>query len=205
MSVFKCSSLSFATVVAAIFAMLPAITLAQSTDYRFESGSTFTFSAGFFPTQVFDISGTFTLNENESENFIDASITDVNLSFSPSTPDPRLDLTSVEGFTSFLESSIFTEVPSVESQTVYQGFSEQLPYQNIISNDPYSLVVDNGSANRLLTISGAGDGGAAVDGPSFRFSATAVAVPEPTGLPVWLMLTLTFITRRQRGDSSSLT
>ena len=42
----KCIPLSFSTaVVTAIFAMLPAITLAQSTDFRFEANSTFIFGS----------------------------------------------------------------------------------------------------------------------------------------------------------------
>ena len=50
----------------------------------------------------------------------------------------------------------------------------------------YEITVDNASADRLLTISGGGSGAAfpIVDGPFFSFSGTAVAVPEPVGLPV---------------------
>ena len=67
----------------------------------------------------------------------------------------------------------------------------------------HSITVDNSSANRLVTISGIGSSDLApifIDGTSFEFSATAVAVPEPTALPVCLLLAITFISRR-RGTS----
>jgi len=40
----------------------------------------------------------------------------------------------------------------------------------------------------------------AQDGDRFEFSATAIAVPEPTGLTACALLAMTFIGRRKRSD-----
>lgn len=195
MSVSKCSSLIFATVVVVV--LLPAITLAQSTDYRFEADSTYAFNAGFPGAFLFDISGTFTLNENASF----ATITDATLVL---TPDPSIifdldvPLTSAAGVADLLESDLFSLATSAPGQTVYQSMF----VENISSLDePLSITVDNLSANRLVTFSGVGTTFPypnVADGTSFVFSATAVAVPEPTGLPVCLLLAITFTARRGR-------
>lgn len=193
MSVSKCSHLIFATAV--VVTLLPAITQAQSTDYRFEGNSTYTYVAGFPGAFLFDISGTFTLNENASS----ATATDVALILTPDPSNPidlNVPLTSASGVAELLESDLFSIAISDPDQTVYQStFSEVFP------NDPLSITVDNLSANRLVTLSGAGSNDPfpiVVDGTSFRFSATAVAVPEPTGLTAYLLLAITFTAKRRR-------
>ena len=183
----------FATAV--VVTLLPAITQAQSTDYRFEGNSTYTYVAGFPGAFFFDISGTFTLNENASS----ATATDVALILTPDPSNPidlNVPLTSASGVAELLESDLFSIAISDPDQTVYQStFSEVFP------NDPLSITVDNLSANRLVTLSGAGSNDPfpiVVDGTSFRFSATAVAVPEPTGLTAYLLLAITFTAKRRR-------
>ena len=198
----KCIQLSFTTaVVTAIFVMLPAITLAQSTVYRFEDDSTFSFNAGFVGGQGFDLSGTFTLNESPTS----ATITDAIFSLPPNSPNPlpgaSSPLFSAAGVVDLLESAVIEVETSTPSQTVYQlFFGPRL-------DDNLSITVDNLSADRLLTLSGSGSNSPIpiiLDGPSFQFSATAVAVPEPTALPVCLLLAITFTARRVRGNSFRL-
>lgn len=198
MNVLKCSRLSLATLVAtAIFAMLPTITLAQSTNYRFEPNSTLVFGSQLNPLETFDISGgTFTLNENSNA----ATFTNVVLDLSPQVPFFLAPDVILEDFS-------FSELLSNATQTVYQP-----PQFITIGTDPFPvpgntllISVDTESADRLVTFSGDINFSPPVsDQPFFGFSATAVAVPEPTGLPVCLLLAITFIARRKRGRSSSL-
>ena len=198
MNVLNCSRLSFATLVAtAIFAMLPTITLAQSTNYRFEPNSTLVFGSQLNPLETFDISGgTFTLNENSNA----ATFTNVVLDLSPQVPFFLAPDVILEDFS-------FSELLSNATQTVYQP-----PQFITIGTDPFPvpgntllISVDTESADRLVTFSGDINFSPPVsDQPFFGFSATAVAVPEPTGLPVCLLLAITFIARRKRGRSSAL-
>jgi len=198
MSVLKFRPMIFAAaVVTAISVLLPTVTLAQSTNYRFEAGSLFTFNSGLAGAQQFDLSGTFTLNEDP----ITATITNAVLGLSslpgnlPITPPSVTDL---------LEDDVFALSGSTGSQTVYQSTAFDFPFDVI---NPYSITIDNSSANRLATFSGLGSQlpfPIIADGTSFEFAATAVVVPEPTGLPVCLLLAITFIIRRKHGDSSSL-
>lgn len=192
----KCIQLSFTTaVVTAIFVMLPAITLAQSTVYRFEDDSTFSFNAGFVGGQGFDLSGTFTLNESPDS----ATITDAIFSLVPNSPSPfpDSDLFSATEVGDLLENAVIEVETSTPSQTVYQLFFGPR------ADDTLSITVDDLSANRLLTLSGSGSTELEpiiVDGSNFGFSATAVAVPEPTALPVCLLLAITLTLRRVRGN-----
>ena len=195
MKISKCIPFSFPTAVVTIFAMLPAITLAQSTDYLFQADSTYDFNAGFVGSQLFDLSGSFTLNENSSV----ATITDAIFVLTPITSSPLgTPLTTAGALTDLLESDVFTETTSTQTQTVYlSSFG--------LGFDAFSITVDNASAERLITLSGFGSpllsSPDATDGVDFVFSATAVAVPEPTALPVCLLLASTFTTRRVRRNS----
>jgi len=173
-----------------------------STDYRFESNSTYTFNAGLAGAQFFDLSGTFTLNEFPTGG---ATITNavLGLSPNPSNLNLNLPLTSPAGVANLLETNQFGLVPSIGTQTTYQSFlSLDFP------SDPFEITVDNVSANRPLTFSGTGSNDLIpifADGTSFEFSATAtaVAVPEPTALPACLLLGITIVARRVRGTSFS--
>ena len=201
MSIPKLTPTIFATaIVTAIFAMLPAVTHAQSTNYIFSPNSTYTFNAGLAGPQLFDLSGTFTLNETPSVATITNAI--FNLSGSPSNLNLNDPLTTAAGVANLLENDAFGVVlPSTANQTVYESALSIL--FGAAGNNVHSITVDNSSANRLVTISGIGSSDLApifIDGTSFEFSATAVAVPEPTALPVCLLLAITFISRR-RGTS----
>ena len=199
MSIPKCKLRIFATaIVTAMFAVLPVISLAQSTNFIFQPNSTFAFNPGLVPPQLFNISGTFTLNEPPNSA---ATITNaiLGLSGDPSNLDLNVPLTSVAGVTNLLESDGFAEVASNGSQTVFQSAQSTINLGPNFNNI-FSITVDNSSANRLLTFSGIGSNSPIpifVDGSSFEFSATAVAVPEPTGLPVCLLLAITFVARRR--------
>ena len=199
MSFPKCKSMIFAAgLVTSIFAMLPAISLAQSTDYRFEDFSLYSFNAGLVGAAIFGISGTFTLNENDFSATISNANLELELISDPLTPQIlNFPLASATGVEDLLESDLFFSVNSTPSQTVYQsqfGLSF-LPEVFLIS-------VDSNSSNRLATFSGFGTLDPLpiiADGTSFGFSATAVAVPEPTGLSACLLLAIALSARRRRG------
>ena len=202
MSIPKCKSMVFATaMVTAMFAVLPVVSLAQSTNYIFSPNSTFTLNAGLAGPQLFDLSGTFTLNESPSV----ATVTNVvlGLTANPSNLNLNNPLTTAAGVTALLENDAFSVIPSPANQTVYE--SAVSPLFGAAGNNVHSITVDNNSGN--VTISGIGSNDPVpvfLDGTTFEFSASAVTVPEPTGLPVCLLLAITFIIRRKRGDSSSL-
>ena len=155
------------------------------------------FGSQLNPLETFDISGgTFTLNENSNA----ATFTNVVLDLSPQVPFFLAPDVILEDFS-------FSELLSNATQTVYQP-----PQFITIGTDPFPvpgntllISVDTESADRLVTFSGDINFSPPVsDQPFFGFSATAVAVPEPTGFPVCLLLANTFIARRKRGRSSSL-
>ena len=201
MSLSKCTPMIFATTIAtAMFAVLPVISLAQSTNYIFAPNSTFTLNAGLAGPQLFDLSGTFTLNEPPSV----ATVTNVvlGLTANPSNLNLNNPLTTAAGVTALLENDAFGVVPSPANQTVYE--SAVSPLFGAAGNNVHSITVDNNSGN--VTISGIGSNDPVpvfLDGTTFEFSATAtaVAVPEPTGLPVCLLLATTFFARRRRDAS----
>ena len=201
MSLSKCTPMIFATTIAtAMFAVLPVVSLAQSTNYIFAPNSTFTLNAGLAGPQLFDLSGTFTLNETPSV----ATVTNVvlGLTANPSNLNLNNPLTTAAGVTALLENDAFGVVPSPANQTVYE--SAVSPLFGAAGNNVHSITVDNNSGN--VTISGIGSNDPVpvfLDGTTFEFSATAtaVAVPEPTGLPVCLLLATTFFARRRRGIS----
>jgi len=185
-----------AVTIAAILTILPAITVAQATNYQFVAPSSYSYDKGGFfnpsPTNfLFNLSGTFTLNEHFALG--EATITNANLNLSgPTPPDPMLPLTSPAGVEAWLESQTFLAQPSIASFNVYQ-FST------------FTIAVDNVSANRLATVSGGIDNRPS-DGDAFEFNATAVVapvvVPEPTCLPICLLLAVGLIAKRGRQGRS---
>ena len=201
MSIPKCKSMVFATaMVTAMFAVLPVISLAQSTNYIFAPNSTFTLNAGLAGPQLFDLSGTFTLNESPSV----ATVTNVVLGLTANPANLNLNdpLTTAAGVADLLENDAFGVAPSIASLTVYESVLNAVI--GGIGGNVHSITVDNSSGN--ITFSGIGSNSVipiGLDGTFFEFSATAtpVAVPEPTGLPVCLLLATTFIARRRRGAS----
>lgn len=196
MSVRKCKRLVIATVtVVAMFAMLPAIALAQSTNYRFESNSNYDYFPGFFTPFLFDISGTFTLNENMNM----ATITNADFQLSGPPSNPSFPLSSVAGVEDLLQSDAFVQVPSIASLSVYQSLNF-LPTPFLATT--YTISVDNVSGDLTISGSGSPDGvSPALDGDFFQINATAVAVPEPAGLSACVLLAITLIARRRRGVS----
>jgi len=180
--------------VAAFFAMLPAVILAQSTNYQFEANSTYSINQGFV---VFSspLSGTFTLNEDFSLG--QATITNAAVQLSPTTLDPTaFPLTTAAGVEAWLESETFVVAPSIANLNVWE-----LSNPSAFFNETFAISVDNVSADRLATITGgASFGNIAVDGGgTFEFNATATAVvPEPTGSLAWLLLGIAWANRRGR-------
>ena len=201
MSIPKRTPMIFATaIVTAMFAVLPVVSLAQSTNYVFQPNSTFTFTAGLAGPQFFDLSGTFTLNETPNV----ATVTNVVLGLTANPTNLNLSdpLTTAAGVADLLENDAFGLVPSIASLTVYESALSAI--NGGIGSNVHSITVDNSSGN--ITISGIGSNSVipiGLDGPFFEFSATAtpVAVPEPTCLPICLLLATTFIARRRRGTS----
>ena len=128
-----------------------------------------------------------------------AEITNVDLQLSGPSPIPTsLPQIGAQELGQFLESGFLGLAPSTDPNlTEYLGLFAEVEGLS----GSYEITVDNASADRLLTISGGGSGAAfpIVDGPFFSFSGTAVAVPEPVGLPVCLLLGITLLARRGRG------
>ena len=198
MNVPRSCSLSFAIAVATIFAMLPATSLAQSTDYllanstdyRFQANSFYTFTPGLDgPPQLVDISGgTFTFTEGEVMPF--AFISNVIFDLSPNTgiDDDAIDL---------LESHLFAVQNPLQNPTVYSDVCTLVPpfpgNPDLSCGSSLLLTFDNVSG--AFTLSG-GTGTTIL--PSIQFSATAVAVPEPTGFSVCLLLGVLLIGGRRR-------
>ena len=174
MSIPKCKSMVFATaMVTAMFAVLPVISLAQSTNYIFAPNSTFTLNAGLAGPQLFDLSGTFTLNETPSV----ATVTNVVLGLTANPANLNLNdpLTTAAGVADLLENDAFGVAPSIASLTVYESVLNAV--NGGIGGNVHSITVDNNSGN--VTISGIGSNDPVpvfLDGTTFEFSATATAV-----------------------------
>jgi len=182
-------------ICAAVCTMLPAITYSQSTNYQLVAPSDYSYFDGGFnanPTNfVFNLSGTFTLNENFALG--QATITNANLQFSgPTPPDPLLPQTSPQGVEAWLEAQTFASAVSIGTENTWT-----LPNPNVFQN--FTISYNNVAANRLATISGGIDG-SAVDGDAFEFNARAiaVAVPEPTCLPIFLLTGIALSAKRVR-------
>ena len=200
MGFLKLTTIFFAAFfVAATCAILPAITNAQSIDYRFEPNSTYSYQGGFSPNIVFDLTGTFTLNRTPTA--VTISNANFQLETTSALPVPTAPLYTADGLEDFLEADVFQFPSFASSGGLYFGTAASDPL--ITQLGEYSIAIDNTSQ---LTLTGFGNPSGVpifADGDQFDFSATAVAVPEPAGLPACLLLAVTFIGKRRRGASRS--
>ena len=197
MSVSKCTTMFFvAFFVAAICAMPPAVTQAQSIDYRFEPNSTYSYQGGFSPSVLFLLSGTFTVNRTPET--VTISNADFQLGTTMPLPVPTAPLYTADGLEDFLEADVF-EGPFF-GREFYLGTAANNDLIHPIGSYSIAFNIISGQ----LALSGIGNPSGVsplADGDQFTFSATAVIVPEPAGLPASLLLATMFIGRRRRGDT----